>query len=313
VKTEPPATGSGLDPFLKWAGGKRQLLPVLRTHYPREFGRYFEPFLGSGAVFFDLAGTGRLGARAVTLADRSPDLIGCYRALCHDVESVIAALRELADGHARDPHAHYYRVRDDRFNPTRRRTLDEGRPLEQAYTPALAAMLIYLNRTGFNGLFRLNGAGGFNVPLGRYSKPLICDEPTLRAAAAALAGPTVELRLEPFDALEQRAVAGDFIYLDPPYAPVSATSTFTSYTATRFGPEDQARLQRVVFALAARGCHLVLSNSTAPEIAQLYDIPAARRLGLQATRVPARRSINSRPTARGEILEYIVTNVRTEI
>jgi DNA adenine methylase len=299
-----------IDPFLKWAGGKRQLLPVLRTYYPPTFGRYFEPFLGSGAVFFDLAGSGQLAAHEVTLADRSPDLIGCYRAIRHDVDAVIDALRALADGHARDARGHYYTVRNEQFNALRRAALDAGRPLEQAYTPALAAMLIYLNRTGFNGLFRLNGAGGFNVPLGRYAKPRICDEPTLRAAATALAAPTVSLSLETFDALGRLAAAGDFIYLDPPYAPLSPTSAFTSYTAHRFGPEDQARLQELVFALADRGCHIVLSNSTAPEIEGLYDTAAARRLRLRAIKVPARRAINSRPDARGDVMEYVITNVR---
>jgi DNA adenine methylase len=303
---------SRLDPFLKWAGGKRQLLPVLRRCYPREFGSYFEPFLGSGVVFFDLAGSGRLEGRSVALSDRSPDLIGCYRAVRADVDGVIAALRVLAEGHAADARDHYYRVRDERFNRVRRQALDAARPLEDAYTPTLAAALIYLNRTGFNGLFRLNGRGGFNVPLGRYVRPRICDEPTLRAAAAALASPAVDIRLETFEGLEARAARGDFIYLDPPYAPLSPTSTFTSYTAAGFDAADQARLQTVVFALADRGCHIVLSNSTAPEIARLYDTRTARRLGLRADKVPARRAINSRASARGEVLEYLITNVPSQ-
>jgi DNA adenine methylase len=247
----------------------------------------------------------------VTLADRSADLIGCYRMIRAHVEEVIVALRELAEGYQREGREHYYRVRDDCFNVVRRQL---GRDAVAAdYTPALAAMLIYLNRTGFNGLFRLNAGGGFNVPAGRYAKPRICDENTLRQAAGALDQPGVDLRHEAFDAsVGDRADRGDFVYFDPPYAPLSATSDFTSYTADGFTLADQTRLRDLVFALAGRGCHVVLSNSTAPEVAELYDNAAARNLGLRALKVPARRAINSKASARGEILEYIVTNVAVD-
>jgi DNA adenine methylase len=170
-------------PLLKWAGGKRQLLPALRTFYPTVFGSYIEPFFGSGAVFFDLWRLGRLHRRRVLLIDSNPDLIGCYQAVCDHADQVAAELDRLAEGHARHERDHYYSVRDDQFNVLRasRRRPDGS----IAYTPALAAMLIYLNRTGFNGLFRVNASGAFNVPVGRYERPRIVDRDRLREAASA--------------------------------------------------------------------------------------------------------------------------------
>ena len=154
--------------FLKWAGGKRQLLPRLRPVYPSTFGVYHEPFLGSGAVFFDLVARGHLDNRPAVLTDENPDLIGTWLRVRDSVGLVLAALERLARGHARDGADHYRRVRDRQFNPARRQWYDAGADLA-AYRPEMAAMLIYLNRTGYNGLFRVNRAGGFNVPPGRYT------------------------------------------------------------------------------------------------------------------------------------------------
>ena len=174
-------------------------------------------------------------------------------------------------------------------------------------------MLIYLNRTGFNGLFRVNGRGEFNVPRGRYANPRICDEPNLRRVSEALCCLRVKIAYAPYDAVLDVARPRDFIYLDPPYAPLSATASFTSYTADRFDASDQRRLQQVVIALALRGCQVVLSNSTAPEIRDLYeDNAAAKRAGIRAYRVPARRAINSNAARRGTIEEYVITNVAPE-
>ena len=165
-------------PLLKWAGGKRQLLPALRGFYPVAFNRYIEPFFGSGAVFFDLHAVGRLEGKRAWLVDDNADLIGCYRMLISRTDEVIAELRQLAAAHGARGSDFYYEVRDTRFNPMR---ASSG-----AYTPELAAMLIYLNRTGFNGLFRLNKAGEFNVPAGRYANPRIVDEMHLQQVATAL-------------------------------------------------------------------------------------------------------------------------------
>ncbi|MEE2636377.1 MAG: Dam family site-specific DNA-(adenine-N6)-methyltransferase [Acidobacteriota bacterium] len=297
-------------PFLKWAGGKRQLLPALSRFHPGEFGAYSEPFLGSGALFFDLHARGRLEGHRVVLMDNNPDLIGCWLAIRNESERVIHRLRRLARAHADDPRSCYYRVRDRRFNPARRRLFAKGRARADRYTPGLAAMLIYLNRTGFNGLFRLNLAGGFNVPLGRYVNPRVCDAANLRRVARALADDGVTVRDDRFESVCEWATSGDFFYFDPPYAPVSATSSFTGYTAGGFSSDDQRRLQRVVIELARRGCRVLLSNSVAPEITALYvDNVSARAAGLRAYRVSARRAINAKVTARGPVDEYLITNI----
>jgi DNA adenine methylase len=297
-----------LKPLLKWAGGKRQLLPELRRFYPRAFGRYIEPFFGSGAVFFDLHGAGLLRDHDVVLIDSNADLIGCYETVRDAPDEVADVLDELAAAHARGGRVHYYDVRDRRFNPLRdERRRGDGRI---AYTPELAAMLIYLNRTGFNGLFRVNASGAFNVPAGRYERPRICDRDKLVRVAAALGRPRVRLEYGSFELAIGLAAAGDFLYVDPPYAPVSGTANFTSYTMKRFDGGDQQRLQRMIVLLARRGCQVLLSNSTAGEIAALYDANAeATEVGLRALRVPARRAINSNGARRGPVEEYLITNI----
>jgi DNA adenine methylase len=305
----PELRGAAIRPILKWAGGKRQLLPELRPFYPRAFSRYVEPFLGSGAVFLDLYNSGLLERRRVALSDINADVIGCYRRVRDRPAAVVAALRTLEARHRRGGDAHFYEVRDGAFNPARRAIHASADPAS-AYTPALAAMLIYLNRTGFNGLFRVNARGDFNVPAGRYASPLICDEPNLYAWSAALKRPGVTIEVAAFDSVLARAGEGDFVYLDPPYAPISATARFTAYTAGGFGPIQQETLQRMVIALASRGASVLLSNSAAPQIEALYARHrGARTAGLKATTVAARRAINSRAASRGAVREYLITNV----
>jgi DNA adenine methylase len=174
-------------------------------------------------------------------------------------------------------------------------------------------MLIFLNRTGFNGLFRLNRKGGFNVPAGRYTNPKICDPEHLRAVAAAFRSPGVSIDLRPFDAALADAGAGDFVYCDPPYAPLSRTSSFANYTAAGFSAPDQQRLQQAIVAACRRGAHVVVSNSSAPEIREAYSDGAARLAGLTVTPVSARRAINSRAASRGLVDELIITNVRQKL
>jgi len=297
-------------PLLKWTGGKRQLLPALRRFYPAKFNRYWEPFLGSGAVFFDLHACGLLAGHVVTLTDNNADLIACYRAVRDCPEQVIGELSRLASGHARDGARHYYEVREKWFNP-QRAALAAASNGELHYNAALAAMFIYLNRTGYNGLFRLNSAGEFNVPAGRYAKPRICDELNLRRVAKALGGSRVTLDRARFDRIIDNAGAGDFLYFDPPYAPLSKTARFTSYTAEGFDARDQERLRDVVIKLTTLGCHVVMSNSTAPEITDLYaNNKAVAAAGLYCHTVPARRAINSNAARRGSVNEYLITNVR---
>jgi DNA adenine methylase len=299
---ESPEPRADYRPLLKWPGGKRQLLPVFRTFYPARFARYVEPFVGSGAVFFDLLSAGLLTGHPVRLADTNADLVGCYEAVRDDPDAVIAALETLAHQHARDTSAAYYAARS-RFNALRKRT-GGGR-----YTPQLAALLIYLNRTGFNGLFRLNGDGVFNVPAGRYLRPRICNPVLVRSVSAALARPGLDLRHAPFEATVADAAPGDFLYFDPPYAPLSATSRFASYTAAPFTDDDQARLCATVAELAGRGCHVMLSNSSAPAIEGRYRAAVASQPGLSLWAVDARRAINSRGSGRGTIPELLLTSL----
>jgi len=296
-------------PILKWAGGKRQLLPELRPFYPGTFKQYFEPFLGSGAVFLDLHNLGLLDGHRVCLSDINADIIGCYRAVRDDVDGVIAALMAHDRAYRVAGGAHFYCVRDEAFNPMRREVHASGDPAG-AYTAPLAAMLIFLNRTGFNGLFRLNARGAFNVPHGRNTNPRICDEPNLRAWSRLLNRPGVQLEACPFEMMLERAGRGDFVYLDPPYAPLSGTARFTSYTAGGFDSLAQARLQRTVIQATARGASILLSNSAAPQIRALYARDRrALKAGLQASTVSARRAINSRASNRGPVREYLITNV----
>ena len=307
------STSTAVRPLLKWAGGKRQLLPVLAEHYPPTFSRYIEPFVGSAAVFFDLLNSGRLARRAIVLADVNPDLIGCYRTLRDRPEAVIRALQSLAREYRCGGSECYYDVRDTRFNPLRAalqsRAAEPG-DVADMYTPGLAAMMIFLNRTGFNGLFRLNRHGGFNVPAGRYTNPRICDEAHLRSVAGALASPGVTIDLQPFDRTLDEAGMGDFVYCDPPYAPLSRTSSFANYTADGFSAFDQRRLQQKVVAACKRGAWVVVSNSSASEILHTYTTPEAQKAGLEVWRVPARRAINSKASSRGPVDELIISNVR---
>lgn len=305
LKTEAP-----IRPVLKWAGGKRQLLPQIRRFVPPCFERYFEPFLGSGAVFLDLYAHGAIGSRSAVLSDNNADLIGCYAAIARNVEHVIRELRKLAVAHEAHGDQHYYEIRDQRFNPLRHRYTDGAAGPHAQYPASLAAMFIYLNRTGFNGLYRLNARGDFNVPVGRYTNPRICDAENLRAVATALRSSNVDVRRGAFEETVSTCKPGDFIYFDPPYAPLSHTSSFTSYTAQRFSDSDQQRLQKVVIDLARKGCFVILSNSTAPIITELYETDrVAQRAGLRAHRVPARRLINSNASRRGAVEEYIIANV----
>jgi DNA adenine methylase len=292
-------------PVLKWAGGKRQLLPQLRPFFPARVERYHEPFFGSGAVFFDLCASGRLDPASAHLSDDNADLIGAYLRLRDATRDVLAALATLAKRHAREGRTHYYRVRDEHFNPGRRQWVAAG--ADPARYPAkLAAMLLYLNRTGYNGLFRLNASGDFNVPAGRYDSPKIVNEERIMAAAALLNRATITRA--GFNASLASARAGDLVYIDPPYAPLTRTANFRSYTAAGFSDAEQRALRDDVIELATRGVRIVLSNSTAPSVLALYEDPVTTRVGLRCHRVRARRAINTNAAGRGHVEELVVSN-----
>lgn len=267
-------------PFVKWAGGKGRLLSQLRPLLPRGVGRmrHVEPFVGGGALFFF-----RRPERAM-LTDINPALVGAYSAVRDDVDAVIRALRELAARHSKE---NYYEVRA-LYNQNRR-----------VSTAKRAAMFIYLNKTCFNGLHRVNRRGEFNVPVGSYKNPRILDEYGLRAASVALRG--TQLRCASFESLLEHAKPGDFIYFDPPYEPLSETASFTSYARDGFGREEQVRLRDVYKALDRRGCKLMLSNSDVPFIRGLYS-------DFQIDIVAAPRAINCNATKRGKVTEVVVRN-----
>jgi len=260
-------------PFLKWAGGKRQLLPALLERAPANPPRYFEPFVGGGALFFAMR------PRRAVLADVNARLIRTYQGVRDDVEEVIRLLRSY-------PHEakFFYRLR--------------ATDIDSAPDAEVAAWFIYLNKTGYNGLYRVNRANRFNVPFGRYASPNICDEPTLRACSEALAG--AKLVVADFESAVKDARRGDFVYFDPPYAPLSATSSFTSYTSAGFGLEQQTRLRDTATQLKNRGVRVLLSNSSAPSVRELYAT------GFRVVQVSATRSVNSKASARGAIVELLV-------
>ncbi len=282
-----PAASSAARPFLKWAGGKQQLLPALLEAMPTSFNRYFEPFLGGGALFFALAQE-RAPLRAV-LGDANADLIATYEVVRDHLDALCAHLARLeGEYHAEDAEgraAAYYRIR-------------ESRPTSKL---GVAARFIFLNKTCYNGLYRVNSSGRFNVPHGRYKAPRILDRPVLAAAARALA--EAELACDDVEATCASAVAGDFVYFDPPFHPLSPTSSFTRYTSSDFGWADQERLRVCIDGLTARGVHVLLSDSPHPLIVYLYE-----SAGYELQRIPARRAINSKVGGRGPIDELLVSN-----
>ncbi|MDE2670311.1 MAG: DNA adenine methylase [Chloroflexota bacterium] len=276
-------------PFLKWAGGKAKLVPLIAERIGREsirIDRYHEPFLGGGAVFFALHEAGLI--RDASLADSNADLIATYQAVRDDVEGVITALGALSDGYlALEPSQrglYYYEVRNRR----RLRRTDRK-----------AARLLFLNKTCYNGLYRVNSKGHFNVPHGRHQNLRILDRENLRSAACALAN--AEFHAIDFEKACARAQPGDFVYLDPPYQPLSETSHFTSYTRDDFGFPDQERLRAAFDSLTRRGVPALLSNSDHPAIRDLYE-------GYAMEVVPMGRNINSKATERSPIDELLISN-----
>jgi DNA adenine methylase len=270
---------SAARPIVKWAGGKTRLLPELLRRVPPRVNTYAEPFAGGAALFFAIAASPDHRFERAILCDRNQELIACYRAVRDEVERLVDALRAY-----RHDEKLYYEVRER--STTGLEDVERG------------ARLIFLNRTCYNGLWRVNAAGRFNVPFGRYKNPRILDEEGLRAASRALA--RVELACGDFTLATAERGAGDFVYLDPPYVPLSRTAAFTSYAAEGFGPADQRRLAAEVEALRARGADAMLSNHDTPETRALYAAFAYET-------VLAPRPINSNGAKRRPAAELIVT------
>lgn len=284
-------------PFLKWAGGKEQLLPRFEKMWPSHIDRYVEPFLGSGAVFFHLSGR----IREAHLNDVNNHLVELYMDVRDRLPHLVRRLRRLAGPEANSKEVFY------------RRREEYNRMVDAPACTARSALFLYLNRTCFNGLYRVNSRGRFNVPFGRYANPRILDEERLRRAGEALRKARTIQALPFDDFLLDTCMAGDLVYLDPPYAPVSATADFTTYSRCAFTSDDQLRLAHVLAVLHRRGVRWLLSNSCTPFTRQTFVTDLFGRIGLPRRRpyvhrIPARRAINSRADRRGEVLEYAIKN-----
>ena len=279
-----PALRKTPRPFLKWVGGKTQLLNELLANVERagDFGRYHEPFVGGGALFFELLRLGRLPRKRAWLSDNNERLIDVYEGIKSSVDKVIPLLRSHEEKHSE---GYFYEVRSEVPE-----SLDER-----------AARLIYLNKTCYNGLFRENSKGLFNTPFGRYKNPLICDAENLKKVSAALE--RAKLQSQNFLRVLANAKKGDLVYMDPPYQPLSKTASFTSYDKNGFGEDDQRALADVVGKLVKKNVNIILSNSNTPLIKELYP---NKRFTIQE--VQANRSVNSKATGRGKITELIITN-----
>jgi len=266
-------------PFLKWAGGKRQLLSQIDLYIPKSFNKYIEPFVGGGALFFYL-----LPKNAI-LNDINQDLINTYRVIKENVSELITSLKKH-----KNEEEYFYKIRSVDRN------LDEFKTWSDVEK---ASRIIYLNRCCYNGLYRVNSKGYFNAPFGKYKNPKICNEENLKLVHKVLKD--VKLMNISFELCLNYAKKDDFIYFDPPYVPISESANFTSYTKSSFKKEDQIKLFNVFKELDQKGCKLLLSNSYNEFILKLYK-------NYQINIVYAKRAINSNPDKRGEIKELLIIN-----
>lgn len=272
-------------PVVKWVGGKRQLLDEITPRLPKRITTYCEPFLGGGAVLFSLQ------PRNAIVSDLNADLMLVYEVIRDNVELLITEL-ERHENTAE----YFYHIRD----------LDRDKDAYRGMSPIeRASRIIYLNKTCYNGLFRVNAAGEFNTPFGHYKNPNIVNPSVLRAVSKYLAANNIQLFHKDFEEVLQQVPRGSFVYLDPPYDPVSDTASFTGYNRGGFGREDQERLKRCCDELAARGVRFMLSNSATEFIRNLYA-------GYTVETVHAKRAINSDANRRGAVEEVLIRNYGAE-
>lgn len=271
-----------VSPILKWAGGKRQLLESIEPLI-RDYTTYYEPFVGGGAVLF------RLQPEKAVMNDCNEELINIYQRIREQPEELIALLKEHREHNCQE---YFYEVRSQ----------DRDREGYGAMSPIRrAARIIYLNKTCYNGLFRVNRAGEYNAPWGRYKNPNIVNEETIRGISRYLNKARVTMLCGDYREALKGVRKGAFVYLDPPYMPLSTSSSFTGYTAAGFGPQEQVELKRQCDLLNRKGIHFLLSNSCCDFIEDLYR-------EYQVERVPAKRTINARADKRGVIDEVLVRN-----
>lgn len=271
-------------PFLKWAGGKRQLLSTIRNFIPKSYSSYFEPFVGAGAVFLSLQ------CKKCTINDTNQELINCYQVIRDRPGELINLCKIYKKKNSKD---FFYQIRE----------LDRQESFYKLSSIERAARIIYLNKTCFNGLFRVNSSGQFNVPYGDYANPAIVDEEIVYAVSSYLNSNQVSVLNGDFEDSVTKARSGAFVYFDPPYHPISDTSSFTGYDLNGFDAKEQKRLKNLCDRLSDKGCKVLLSNSNARLIRELYSDDR-----YEIVEVEANRAINSVGSKRGKISELLIHN-----
>ena len=271
-----------LQPFTKWTGGKRQLLPVIRELMPKKYNRYFEPFVGGGALFFDLA------PKDAVINDFNAELINCYQQIKDNPQELIEILKVHQEYNSKE---YYLDLRSS----------DRDERIDMMSEVQRAARILYMLRVDFNGLYRVNSKNQFNVPYGRYKNPKIVDENLVSAISTYLNNNQIEIKKGDFEKAVLDVQPGDFVYFDPPYIPLSETSAFTSYTHEGFSYDDQVRLRDTFKKLSDTGAYVMLSNSSSFLVEELY-----RDFNIHY--VEATRTNGAKSSSRGKISEIIVTN-----
>ncbi|AFZ48831.1 DNA adenine methylase [Dactylococcopsis salina] len=271
-------------PFLKWAGGKRKLILTIKKYLPKNYNKYYEPFVGAGAVLFYLQ------PRKTLINDTNWELINCYHVIKENPEELLKLCQRHQENNSKE---YYYKLREK----------DRDSSFKNLSSVERAARIIYLNKTCFNGLFRVNSHGQFNVPYGDYSNPVIADSSVIMAVNKFLNQKSVEICKDDFQNAVTSAKKGDFIYFDPPYHPISNTSSFTGYNINGFGEKEQERLKLVCDQLSDRGCYVLVSNSDTPFIRELYG-----DYRYKIEEVKAGRAINAVGSKRGKIGELLIHN-----
>ena len=272
-------------PFVKWAGGKRQLIPILNKNLPNQMERYYEPFLGGGALLFHIL-TER-GRQSCGISDLNSDLILTYTTIRDKIDELINSLKIHSKNYKKDAKSYYYSIRESTPKSAIEKT----------------SRLLFLNRTCFNGLYRVNSKGKFNVPLGRYTNPNIVNEENLRAVSNVLQSSKVSIQCRDFESVLKDVKKDDFVYFDPPYQPVSSTANFTSYTHKSFTFDDLERLADLCLKLDAKECKVMLSNSNSKEVEDMFT-----EKQWKIKKIQANRSINSDSKKRTGHYELLIKN-----
>ena len=280
------AKNKAIAPFLKWVGGKRQLMSAITPLLPDDFDqlKYYEPFVGAGAVLLAIQ------PKKAVINDTNSELINCYKMIKEYPEELLVLCQKHKESNSKE---HFYKLR----------ALDRSDDFKTLSSQERAARIIYLNKTCFNGLFRVNSRGQFNVPYGNYSNPSIADPAVIKAISTYLNQDKIRILEGDFEQAVKTAKKGAFIYFDPPYHPISDTSSFTGYSVNGFGEEEQIRLRDTCNKLSDQGCQVLLSNSSADLIKSLYNDSRYK-----IVEVKANRAINAVGSKRGQISELLIHN-----